>query len=195
MIVSSCHRIKIRPLTYWVLFIILYCPVFLGCGRQNEKGILEVRVKDHREAIGDFSTATITVESVRVSPKVGFRFWHLGWIELNPSVDRVDLTQFVDHFAATIFKDQIDAGSFEALDLKLRDVQAILKQNSTKVPIANKVTPVALTFSVNPGGVTMIVLDLAVMDMSDHPSQAYELQLRGYEIYNNDKLIDKVPPA
>jgi hypothetical protein len=48
---------------------------------------------------------------------------------------------------------------------------------------------------VKPGEVVTIILDLTVMDMSDHPPQAYELQWAGYEVYSNGKLIDKIPPV
>jgi hypothetical protein len=61
--------------------------------------------------------------------------------------------------------------------------------------ITNKISPVALPFSIASGELTTIIIDLAVMDMSDHPPQAYELQLSGYEVYRNGKLIDKVPPG
>ncbi len=54
---------------------------------------------------------------------------------------------------------------------------------------------VALSFSVNPGEVTKIILDLAVTDMSDHPPRAYELQLVGYAVYANGKMITRIPPA
>jgi hypothetical protein len=36
---------------------------------------------------------------------------------------------------------------------------------------------------------------LTVMDMSDHPPRGYELQIKGYELYNNGKLLGKVPPG
>jgi uncharacterized protein DUF4382 len=185
----------IKAITCWLLFVALACVAPQGCGRQGGNGLLEVQIKDHREAVGDFSSAKITVESIRLSPKVGFKFWRLGWISLNPAVDHVDLTQFVGQSAATIFKAEIDSGSFEAFDLKLRGVDGVLIKDSAPVPISNKLIPVALSFSVNPGEVTKIILDLSVMDMSDHPPQAYELQLVGYEVYENGKLTDKIPPG
>jgi Domain of unknown function (DUF4382) len=179
----------------WTLFVALFCIGPLGCSQQSGKGTLEVQIKDHREAIADFSSATITVESIRLSPKVGFRFWQMGWIELHPAVDHVDLTQFVGRTAATIFKAEIDSGFYEALDLKLTGVDGVLKKNSSPVSISNKLVPVALSFPVNPGEVTRIIVDLSVMDMSDHPPETYELQLVGYEVYSNGKLINKVPPG
>jgi hypothetical protein len=195
MIMFVRQRIGIKATAWRVLFVALFCVVPLGCSRQRGNGTLEVQIKDHREAIGDFSNVNIAVESIRLSPKVGLKFWQLGWISLKPAVDYVDLTQFVGQSAATIFKVDMDSRPFEALDLKLRAVEGVLKKDSAPVSISNKLIPVALPFSINPGEVTKIILDLSVMDMSDHPPQAYELQLGGYEVYRNGKLVDKVPPG
>jgi Domain of unknown function (DUF4382) len=194
MIISAGQRIGFRTTARWVLFITLFCVAPLGCSWHSGKGTLEVQIKDHREAIGDFSSANIVVESIRLSPKVGLKFWQRGWRSLKPAVDHVDLTHFVGHSAATIVKVDMDSGTFEALDLKLRAVEGVLKKDSAAVPISNKLIPVALPFSVNPGEVTRVILDLSVMDLSDHPPEAYELQLVGYEVYRNGKIITKIPP-
>ena len=195
MMISARQRRTIETTMCWLVLVAVVCVAPLGCSRQGAKGVLEVQVKDHREAIGDFASAKIVVASIRVSPDVGFKFWQLGWINLNPGLDSVDLTQFVGRTAATIFKGNIDAGSYEALDLKLRGVNGILKKDSTPVSINNKLVPVAISFDATAGAVTKIILDLSVMDMSDHPPEAYELQLVGYEVYQNGKLINKIPPG
>jgi len=61
--------------------------------------------------------------------------------------------------------------------------------------VKNALTPIKLYFSVEPKGETVIILDLVVLDMSDHPSRGYELGLKGYALYLNGKLIDKIPPG
>ncbi len=195
MTISASQRTALETAICWLLLAAVVCAAPLGCSRQDKNGILEVQVKDHREAIGDFASAKIVVASIRVSPKVGFKFWQLGWINLNPGLDSVDLTQFVGRTAATIFKGNVDAGSYEGFDLKLRGIAGILKKTSTPVSINNKLGPVAISFHTTADAVTRIILDLSVMDMSDHPPEAYELQLVGYEVYRNDKLINKIPPG
>jgi len=172
--------IGVKSETYWILCAVFFFLAATGCSRQSEKGILEIR---------------IDLETVRLSPKIGFRFWRLGWVNLNPSLDRLDLTEFVNNSGVAVFREEVDSGSFEAFDLKIRSVKGILRQGSEEVPVDNKVTPIALSFTVNPGEVTMIVIDLSLMDMSDHPPATYELQLAGYEVYSNGKLVDKVPPG
>jgi len=177
---------------WFVLFLIF---LVTGCAAPNGKGVLEIRIKDHEDAIGYFSKVDISIPNVRFSPTVGLRFWRLGWIEVSPSVAQLDLTKFVNNAGIAVFRGQIDASAFEAVDLRIREIRAILRQGSREVAIDNKVRPVALAFSVNPGELTTVVLDLTVMDMSDHPPATYELQLIGYEVYNNGKLVDKVPPG
>jgi hypothetical protein len=178
----------------WLVFVVLVSVAPLGCSQPSGRGFLEVKIKDHRDAIGDFTSVKIAIQSIRLSPKVGLKFWQMGWSDLNPDVERVDLTQHVGQSAATIYKGGIAAGSFEAFDLKLRGIDSVRK-NSDPLLISNKLTPVALSFTVKPGEVVTIILDLTVMDMSDHPPQAYELQWAGYEVYSNGKLIDKIPPV
>ena len=175
--------------------MVLFCLALTGCSGPSGKGTLEIRIKDHADAIGYFSQAVISIESIRISPKVGFKLWRLGWLKLDLTSNGLDLTQFVNNSGVTVFRGEVDAGSFEAVDLKIRDIQGVLKDGSKKVAVENKIKPVALAFSVNAKELTSIVIDLTVMDMSDHPPATYELQLTGYEVYNNGKLVDKVPPG
>lgn len=194
MTISIFQRIGFKRTARWVLFFTLFCVALLGCSRHRGKGTLEVQITDHREAIGDFSSVNIVLESIRLRPKVGLQFWQRGWRTLKPAVDQVDLTRFVGHSAATIVKVDMDSRTFEALDLELRALHGVLKKDSTPVPISNKLIPVDLPFSVTSGEITKIILDLSVMDMSDHPPEGYELQLAGYEVYRNGKIITKIPP-
>ena len=57
------------------------------------------------------------------------------------------------------------------------------------------IAPVQLSLDIAAGAETVLVLDLTVIDFSDHPPRGYELSLKGYELYSNGKLIDKIPPG
>jgi hypothetical protein len=151
-----------------------------------DQGLLEIRVKDHREAIGDFSRLTL---------KLGLAFWQVGWRELSPAVQTVDLTKYTFKESVTIFKAMIDAGAFDAIQLKLDGTEGILKKSQRQAQVKNVLTPIKLPFTVQRKGETVIILDLVVLDMSDHPPRGYELGIKGYELYANGKLIDKVPPG
>jgi hypothetical protein len=161
---------------------------------QNQ-GFLEVRIKDHREAIGDFAKLTLKIDDIVISPKAGLMFWQSGWKNLAVPSESIDLTKYVGRNSALVFRGRMDAGSFEAIHLKLKEINGVLKRNEQSAQVKNLVGPIKLSFEIRAQGETIIILDLVVLDMSDHPPQGYELGVRGYELYTNGKLTDKVPPG
>jgi Domain of unknown function (DUF4382) len=178
-----------------LLLILILCLAVPLAGAAESQGVLEVRIKDHREAIGDFAKLTVTVGEILISPKPGLKFWQRGWKSLPAAAEVVDLTQYIGANSARIFRGSVNVGGFDAIHLKLKEVNGILKKSRRKAPIKNTVGPIKLSFEVRAQSETKIVLDLVVMDMSDHPPQGYELAVRGYELYTNGRLIDKIPPG
>jgi hypothetical protein len=162
---------------------------------QREQGVLEIQIKDHRAAIGDFAKLNITIEKFLVSPKPGIKFWRTGWHELNAASASIDLTQYVGKKTVKIYRGPIDAGGFDAFHLKIKPIEGLLKKNQRGTPVKNTVGPVKLSFDVAPKGETILLIDLVVTDFSDHPPRSYELGLRSYELYANGKLAEKVPPG
>ena len=157
--------------------------------------MLEIQVKDHRDAIDDFSGLKITIEKLLISPKPGLKFWRAGWYELKPNPNILDLTQYVGKKTARIFRGPIDAGSFDAFHLKVKSVEGLRKQNNRNASVKNRVGPVRLSFDVTPNGETVLIIDLVVSDFADHPPRGYELGIKGYELFTNGKLIGKIPPG
>jgi hypothetical protein len=166
-----------------------------GIAAQPEQGTLEVRIKDHREAIDDFSRLLLIIDRVAISPKPGLRFWQTSWKEFSPSLASVDLTKYVGNDSAKIVRTDIDAGAFDGFHLKIKSVEGLLKKNKHTAPVKNTIGPVKLSFDIAARAETLLVLDLTVIDFSDHPPRGYELSLKGYELYSNGKLIDKIPPG
>jgi hypothetical protein len=164
-------------------------------GAAENQGILEVHIKDHREAIGDFEKLTLTIGEILISPKPGLKFWQIRWKSLAAAPESVDLTRYISKNSARVYRGSVDAGSFDALHLKLKAVTGLLKKSQRQPPIKNTVGPIKLPFEIRPQGETKIVLDLVVMDMSDHPPRGYELAVKGYELYTNGKLVDRIPPG
>ena len=159
------------------------------------QGVLEVQLKDHRDAIGDFAKLNITVEKIMISPDPGLKFWHAGWHELIPTEKNVDLTQFVDKKSASIYRSYIDAAKFDAFHLKIKTIEGVLKKNKRAAAVKNTVGPVKLAFEVRPQLKTLLIIDLVVTDFSDHPPRGFELGLRGFQLSVGDKLIARVPPS
>jgi hypothetical protein len=185
----------VRPSIYnRILFLTLVC-LAAPAGAAESQGILEVRIKDHREAIGDFGKLTLTIGEILISPKPRLKFWQSSWKSLAAAPESIDLTQYLDKNSVGVFRGYIDIGSFDAVHLKLKEVIGILKKSQREAHIKNTVGPIKLPFEVRAQGETKIVLDLVVMDMSDHPPRGYELAVKGYEVYTNGKLMDRIPPG
>lgn len=162
---------------------------------ERDQGILEIQIKDHRDAIGDFAKLGIVVDKIRISPKPGLKFWRSGWHELVSKPDSIDLTQYVGKKTVTIFRGAIDTGAFDAFHLKIKSLDGVLKKTRRTTAIKNTVGPIKLAFDVKPQSETLLIIDLTVLDLSDHIPGGYELALRGYELYSDRKLIAKIPPA
>ena len=166
-------------------------PVLAAAGT----GQLAVRVKDHREAIGDFKKLDIGIVGIRIKQSQGLKFFRSGWLDLTPQLSQLDLTQYTGSRSALVFNANVPAGEFEGFELKLSRVQGVLKSGQAAPPLKNALGPVALRFTVTPGAATLIVLDLVILDLRDHAPRGYELQLKGYEVQQNGKLVEKVPPG
>jgi hypothetical protein len=196
------HRFPrfLQPVTAGIYgrILLLILALFLttsAAGAAESQGTFEVRIKDHREAIGDFSQLTLTVGEILISPKPGLKFWQSGWRGLAAAPEAIDLTKYVGRNSARIFRASLNTGAFDAIHLKLKEVSGLLKKGQRSAKIKNTVGPIKFPFEIRAQSETMIVLDLVVMDMSDHPPRGYELGLKGYELYINGKLVDKVPPG
>ena len=161
----------------------------------STQGILEVRIKDHREAIDDFAQLHVNVKTIRISPKDQLKSQQAGWKELQPSLSRLDLTQLTGGRSIKIYRAELPSGFFEALHLDLFKTEGTLNKDHRKVPIENRISPIRIPFSIRSRSETTIVLDLVVVDISDHPPRGYELHMKGYELYGDGRMIDKIPPG
>jgi hypothetical protein len=170
-------------------------PAAPAAAAAEKQGMLEIRIKDHREAIGDFSTLTLAIAEILISPKPGLKFWQGGWKTITPTTRSIDLTKYVGKNSVRLFRGSIGAGSFDAIHLKLKGVSGLLKKNRSAAQIKDAIGPIKLSFEIRNQGEALIVLDLVVLDMSDHPPRGYELGVKGYELYTDGKLAAKVPPG
>ena len=170
-------------------------PAVYGDAAERAQGVLEIRIKDHREAIDDFNEFKITIEKLLLAPKPGFKFWQTRWQDLGVAPETVDLTKYRGKKSARVFRRAIDAGSFDAFQLKLKMIDAVLKSNRRSAPVKNAVVPVQQSFEVAAKSETILIIDLVVIDLSDHPPRGYELSIGGYEIYTDGKLTKKIPPG
>jgi len=182
-------------LQFLTILVLLGITSGISCTKQAVAATLEIRVKDHREAIGDFSRLDLTFDTVRIKPKSGISFWKMGWNELKPSLEMIDLTKYIGNDSVSIFRGEVGSGTFEAVHLKIKAIAGMLKKNNGAASIKNLVGPIRVAFEVYPKKSTLLVLDLIVVDISDHPPRGYELHIKGYELYIDGALVDKIPPG
>ena len=192
---ARAEIIAARPAIAWIGFLLAFGFILQAHSAPRDQGVLEIQIKDHRDAIDGFSKLEITIEKILLSPRPGFKFWQTGWKELPANPASIDLTKYVGKQTARVFRASIDAGSFGAFQLKLKSSEGILKTKRRSIKIKNNLEPVKLSFEVPPQGETILIIDLAVTDFSDHPPRGYELGLKGYEVYTNGKLVGKIPPG
>ena len=166
-----------------------------GEAAEREQGILAIQIKDHRDAIDDFDKLIVTIDKISVSPKPGLKFWQTGWKDLAVTSEPIDLTKYVGKNTAQVFRAPIKAGAFDAFQLKIKNIAGVLKKAQRNAPVKNTVGRFKLDYEVRPNTETLLILDLVVSDMSDHPPRVYELSLKGYELFMNGKLIEKIPPG
>ena len=162
--------------------------LFGSCSPAPGKGSLEIRVKDHRAAIDDFAQLEVLVESIRLKPRE-------GWIDLKPDPALFDLTHYKKGNSVTLFQGEIKSGPFEGFHLKLGKIGGALKKEKSPVEVKNGAGPIQLSFSVEPNKPTLLIIDLEVLDLTDHMGRGYELHINGYEYNKDGKLIDRVPPG
>lgn len=162
---------------------------------QRERGLIDVQIKDHRDAIDHFAKLTIVIDKILISPKPGLKFWAAGWKDLGAAAEAVDLTKYVGNKTARVFRGFFDAGAFDAFHLKLKSIDAVLKKDQRSGPVKNTIHPVKVSFDLPAKGEIILIVDLVVTDLSDHPPRGYELGIKGYEIYTNGKLTNKIPPG
>src|SRR5262249_9771907 len=145
---------------------------------EQRQGVLEIRLKDHRDAIDDFAVLHVITDSFSLSRKPRLSFWRSKWHELKASTESIDLTQYVGGQTGLLFRGPVDAGSFDAFHLKIRTIEGTLRKTQRAVPVKNMVGAVTLSFEVQPRKQTVLVIDLVVTDFSDHPPRGYELGLQ-----------------
>jgi hypothetical protein len=191
-----CQEVKSAVPFACCNLVIAFCLLALpALATERDQGVLEIRIKDHREAIDDFANLNITVDKILISPRPGLKFWQTGWKDLTPSIATIDLTQYTGKKTARVFRSDLDPGSFDAFHLKVKTIAALLKKTRRAAPVKNTIGPLKLSFQVPAHGETLLVLDLVVTDFSDHPPRGYELGIKGYELFTNGKSIQKVPPG
>jgi hypothetical protein len=171
-------------LTVVALLLLALFGVLVACGSPGAgSGILEVRLRDHREAIADFQQLSLTLSGVGIHPAGQSRAE--GWIELEPSLRELDLTRYVDGQVASVVQATVETGSYDAVRLTVDRASGTLKEGQP-VDVRAGFGPVVLDFQVKGGRTTILRLDLVVSDVSDHPGGNYEIHIREASVVQDE---------
>ena len=126
-----------KPFGHFRKILLLFAVVAAAAGAQADQGTFEVLIKDHREAIDDFSRLLITLDKIAISPKPGWRFWQSTWQELTPSRTSLDLTKYVGNDSVGVLRAAIDAGSFDGFHLRIKSIEGLLKMKKRHGEVYN----------------------------------------------------------
>ena len=147
------------PTSLLFAFVLATGLILSGCSASSDSGdastgTLEIHVTDHREAIGDFARLDVEIDAVRLHPKRLLSLRQGDWLDLQPSVASVDLTQYTDNRTLAIWSGELPAGRFEAVHLKLKGAGGELKASAEAAPVADEAGPIRLPFDVKSGETT-----------------------------------------
>jgi hypothetical protein len=161
------------------LLIALLAACSTPFGSTSAPGTIEVQISDHREAIGDFERLDITIEHIGFHPTGAPRTEE--WLEFEPDVAVVDLTQVVDGPTVNILETSVPPGAYDAVRLTVTQGQGVLQDNTT-VELAGFEEAARLEFVLQSGERLNLVIDVVVESEDDHPGGSYQMYLSSVEI-------------
>lgn len=167
----------------WLLIWRLLCVVLLGgtatgiaaTSHPTVQGHLEVRITDHREAIGDFQRLEIEIPKIGIQS--GLRPQPDAWVLYAAPRRTLDLTQLVEGKYAVLLTDDAPVDHYRWIRVDFERVEGILK-DGRRPGMTVFDDPVAFSFRIVSRKRTIVTVDLIVVDASDHPGRGYELHIR-----------------
>lgn len=159
----------------WTFLLLVLSPLLVSCASgADSPGRIEVRITDHREAIGDFDRLDIIIEGIGVHPASAARTE--GWMDFEPDTAVVDLTQVLDGRTAAVLEAELPAGEYDAVRLHVaRGAGDLQTGEAVTVPGFEQV--VRVPFAVRADAAVGIVIDLVVESEDDHPGGGYEINI------------------
>ena len=139
------------------------------------EGALEIRISDHRQAIGDFERLDVTIERVGVHPASSERA--AGWLDFAPDTAVIDLTQVVGDQAITILMASLPPDAYDAVRLVVAGGEGELKANGNIVEVPGFEESARAIFTLQAGEVATLFMDVIVESEEDHPGGGYQMHL------------------
>ncbi|MFQ5946477.1 MAG: DUF4382 domain-containing protein [Anaerolineae bacterium] len=139
-------------------------------------GGLEVRIKDHEEAIERFRSLEVKIASVAIHPTALER--EVGWRDLQTAATTIELTELVGGPYAVVFNGEVESGEYDGIRLSIDQIHGLL-QNGSEAVVEPGEFEAFLNFDLSAGQETIALLDMVVLDVSEHGTEGYLLTLIG----------------
>ncbi|HEY31526.1 MAG TPA: DUF4382 domain-containing protein [Dehalococcoidia bacterium] len=128
----------------------------------SPKGNFVFLISDDANAIGDFTSLTLTISGIGLLPEGSE-----NWIEFEPEVDTADLTLLQGEVSQQIWRGDISAGEYIKVFIYISDVTGELKDEAEAGPVEIKLPSgklhLSVPFQVSADTVTWFTYDLTVV--------------------------------
>ena len=128
----------------------------------NPEGNFIFLISDDVNAIGDFTSLTLTISGIGLLPDGSE-----SWIEFEPEVDTVELTLLQGEASQQIWRGDISAGGYQKVFIYISDVTGVLKDEAEAGPVEIKLPSgklhLSVPFQVSADAVTRFTYDLTVV--------------------------------
>lgn len=125
-------------------------------------------ISDEVNAIGDFSSVTVTIS------KIGLQQKDIGkWVEFKPEIAEVDLTLVPGDAVQQVWRGDIPAGQYQQVFIYIDDVRGVLKATTqtVEVKLPSRKLYISQPFQVSDDTVTSFTYDLTVVAAGNQPSR------------------------
>lgn len=166
-------------LLFWGAVAVLLLGGAAACSTEtqhaSDRGQLEVRVKDHREAIADFRRLEFDISEIAIQG--GLRPQPSAWLLFAPARRNIDLTQLVGGKYAVLLTEDVPAARYRWTRIDVERAEGVLKDEK-RPSIKVFEDPVAFPFRIVSGKRTVLTIDFIVVNVTDHPGKGYELHIQ-----------------
>jgi hypothetical protein len=145
-----------------------------ACSAPPGVGTVEIRLSDHREAIGDFARLTVEIDRFELHPASASP--ESGWMVLKPAITEADLTQLIGEASLPVVSQAIAAQSYDAVRLVLSGAIGILNDGA-EIEFGEFSEAGRVEFELAEAGRVTILIDLVVQSRLDHPGEDYLILL------------------
>lgn len=163
------RRIAVAAVMAWLLAVLT-----AACSALPGVGTVEIRLSDHREAIGDFARLTVEIDRLELHPASASP--ESGWIVLKPAITEADLTQLIGEASITVVRQAVAAESYDAVRLVLSGAIGILNDGA-EIEFGEFSEAGRVEFELAEAGRVTILIDLVVQSRLDHPGEGYLILL------------------